>query len=1300
MTVSVQLHKMTTPGQPFKFPGFTEYQAKIQNPHVCFRSADLKTAQLVRMPIQTPQGLKTMPKVWSGQSAVVFRMDSPVKHWAVRCFLSQTSDQYRRYNLLNQYLASLPTQWSPRTYLVEFHYLDQEMLVSSKRYPIVKMEWVEGEKLHEFVNQNIADKTALLKLAEHWRGIIGWLHGFHMAHGDLQHGNVLVTKKQEIRLVDYDCMFVPLLSGDKSPEYGHANYQHPQRKLEDYYTEHIDNFSALVVYLSLLGLAAEPRLWAQVHQNYLEDKLILGESDYKNPEKSVILQKLKKNPDSRVVWLADSLERYCKVPISQVPDLETVLVGPRSGSGTGGPDPLSLKIEQLKKYIEVAIADGVLNAQEKNQILGLGRQLGIPQTEIEKAINAAVKKRPVPRQDAEFHFSTNGFNNFISVDVNSGIKKAVIAYTNRGSASLRGTVATDAPSFLRATPTSFSQNSGDIELTLDTAQLQWGKPYSPNVIINYNGKDSPKTIPVSIKVKDNPAIADEVRKLSHQALGASALVGACFCILLRLVDLNPMNFFTATGLDGIGSVIVLIGLVVGSIWVAKQKSDAGVGWGVFIGGIVGAIVLERFRALDLLIVPIVSTGIAAVAVLASRRHVTVYLRQNGVNDATRLSVRKKFLTPPAVFLGVLFIGTLVQKFDLLRPPARLPPPAPQLALGQVQLASAVRGFGQSVVKPNNALTAGERIYLYAETLNVNHQGKVQIDCGYKIYGPDGAIRLDGGVYTCLSYSRARDANQHVAPSFIVPVDWAAGKYRAELVIKDKISGLSASRYLEFEIPLPSVEVSAKPNTFTSQLNAKVMSIRFYESAFFEVPREQRIYGNRFTKASTRYINWELNYQFPQPGRRIAFEITVQYYRPDGSQLAQQSQHVSIEPHWSSAWTNSSWGWKIPGQWPVGAYKVVLSVDGQQIADGSFEVAESSQPIATVDPFVQPLTPGLWNAGQGYVQKMIMYASVEGGMSNEGEIQGARRQIESLQVANAKQLSRGNRIIAREANDKGLEHQKQGRLADAVKSFRLAHYTDPADVEVINNLGHAYMLSGDLTSAEKSLTIALLLSPARGAAWFNLGQVYAKQGQEREAVAAFANTYRFSQDRNRTGEFLRNLVENDQDASVKSAARKALDLKLMRRSGEIPLPAPPEPSGTGSIAKRIKVRLQDAGFVSVKVQQSGPQEITLSGEIGSRQVVEKVKAIANREAKGHLLVIRWDIGIAVVRKPQEPRADQISDHIKVAKFFHERGEYANAISELEKALSIDPTNREVQVALAKTRQACLAEKQIGRTGLRC
>ena len=386
--------------------------------------------------------------------------------------------------------------------------------------------------------------------------------------------------------------------------------------------------------------------------------------------------------------------------------------------------------------------------------------------------------------------------------------------------------------------------------------------------------------------------------------------------------------------------------------------------------------------------------------------------------------------------------------------------------------------------------------------------------------------------------------------------------------------------------------------------------------------------------------------------------------------------------------------------------IIQSVPGVGRVDvANLRLPITPPPIATVAPFVQPLPPALWNAGQEHVQKMITYASVEGGLNSEAEIEGAKRGIEGMNIKN--QLVRGNRRIAREANDRGLKHQSGARTADALRAFQEAWQADRSDVEVLNNLGYAYMLSGDLNSAEQSLALTLLISPARAAGWVNIGQVYAKKGNEIAAVACFANTYRFSRDRNKAYAFFRNLGETDDDPKVKEAVRKALQLRLIEGHGQkqttVPPPTPPggqslsqiiearlrqegfdyirvqeigselvltgevrtlqeldrvkeiafqqvagrsnrvnwttikvvpeggggspgSPTGTGWLARKIIVRLQDAGFTQIKVEQSGPNEVTLRGEVRSGEHRDRVLTIAKREIKGYPVVMKWEIDI--------------------------------------------------------------------------
>ena len=81
------------------------------------------------------------------------------------------------------------------------------------------------------------------------------LRAANIAHGDLQHGNVVVVGDQ-LRLLDYDGMFVPALANKQSNECGHRNYQLPKRSRWDY-GPHLDHFSAWVIYVSLVAVAVQ-----------------------------------------------------------------------------------------------------------------------------------------------------------------------------------------------------------------------------------------------------------------------------------------------------------------------------------------------------------------------------------------------------------------------------------------------------------------------------------------------------------------------------------------------------------------------------------------------------------------------------------------------------------------------------------------------------------------------------------------------------------------------------------------------------------------------------------------------------------------------------------------------------------------------------------------------------------------------------------------------------------------------------------------------------------------------------------
>src|SRR4029077_855325 len=103
-----------------------------------------------------------------------------------------------------------------------------------------------------------------------------------IAHGDLQHGNILIVNGQ-FKLVDSDGMYVPTLARRNSHEVGHPNYQHP-RRVATHFGPYLDNFSAWVIYVSLVALSIDPTLWQTTGAG--DECLLFRQEDFNNPDTS------------------------------------------------------------------------------------------------------------------------------------------------------------------------------------------------------------------------------------------------------------------------------------------------------------------------------------------------------------------------------------------------------------------------------------------------------------------------------------------------------------------------------------------------------------------------------------------------------------------------------------------------------------------------------------------------------------------------------------------------------------------------------------------------------------------------------------------------------------------------------------------------------------------------------------------------------------------------------------------------------------------------------------------------------
>lgn len=170
-----------------------------------------------------------------------------------------------------------------------------------------------------------------MNLAEKFYKLVSDLKKHGIAHGDLQHGNILVVNNG-LSLVDYDGMFVPGLEGLPSNELGHPNYQHPLRSRNDF-GPYLDNFSAWCIYISLLALAADPGLWDRINAG--DEHICFRRKDIENPGSSQAIQAVEKIKNERVQGLFTLFKTIILCPdVCQIPSLDGAAI-PKETPATG-----------------------------------------------------------------------------------------------------------------------------------------------------------------------------------------------------------------------------------------------------------------------------------------------------------------------------------------------------------------------------------------------------------------------------------------------------------------------------------------------------------------------------------------------------------------------------------------------------------------------------------------------------------------------------------------------------------------------------------------------------------------------------------------------------------------------------------------------------------------------------------------------------------------------------------------------------------------------------------------------------
>jgi len=328
------------------YPNVTDYEVSLSAPQKTLLSPELKEAK----PLSSNNGMGF--KSYTGGFATVYPVlitqkeeeGEVVKKYALRCWLTADDDIRSIYQGLEKFLNTDIKGSDPsfRRYFADFKYYPNNLGIRAKvngnweKYPILRMGWIEGDTLCKYIEGIIyKDPNSLKKVANTFLEMVKDFHRKEFSHGDLQEGNIIVAKtkkgeskieffeKLEMKVIDYDTIFVKGFEDKDVNNGGVPGYQSPFRSTVSKRCYYIDYFSELIIYLSLLVYAEQPSLW----QKDQEKSLLFKGNDLRNSDKSRIFRYLQyTNFSPEVKRLTIALRHMCKVrDLSKLLKLEDVI---------------------------------------------------------------------------------------------------------------------------------------------------------------------------------------------------------------------------------------------------------------------------------------------------------------------------------------------------------------------------------------------------------------------------------------------------------------------------------------------------------------------------------------------------------------------------------------------------------------------------------------------------------------------------------------------------------------------------------------------------------------------------------------------------------------------------------------------------------------------------------------------------------------------------------------------------------------------------------------------------------------
>jgi hypothetical protein len=138
-------------------------------------------------------------------------------------------------------------------------------------------------------------------------------------------------------------------------------------------------------------------------------------------------------------------------------------------------------------------------------------------------------------------------------------------------------------------------------------------------------------------------------------------------------------------------------------------------------------------------------------------------------------------------------------------------------------------------------------------------------------------------------------------------------------------------------PVPEPSILHDKVVVIPSLDARLTKLAFFGSSAADIgPLKNPAYKSRFEHAATTRVHPEIYLEYPPPGKKIYFTMTV-HIRENARTFRIVDYDTRIEPEWTSSHHSVGIGVLGPGNWRAGTYEADVYINGEKVAMGSFVV---------------------------------------------------------------------------------------------------------------------------------------------------------------------------------------------------------------------------------------------------------------------------------------------------------------------------------------------------------------------------